>query len=83
MAQFGSTVSEEPMKDFVALTPADGTTFRATYAIWVGTGGDLVVKDANGDQCTFKNVPDGKDLRLAITALMEASTAGDVVALYL
>lgn len=52
-------------------------------AVYVGTGGDLVVrlKDADSDR-TYKNVPDGTTLSIRPKFVRSSSTAADLVGMY-
>jgi hypothetical protein len=69
--------------DWFAITPDDDTDLtQSVRAIWVGTGGDLVLMGADGNSETFKNVQSGY-LFVASPArvLATATTAEDLVGL--
>lgn len=51
-------------------------------ALFIGTGGDLVVNMADSDtDITFKNVPSGAVLDIQVRRVKTATTAADIVAL--
>ena len=53
-------------------------------ALYVGTGGDITVEMAGGQSVTFKNVPDGTFLPIAVskvTAVANGAIVGDIIAL--
>ena len=66
-----------------AITPSDDTdlTIGAT-AIYVGTGGNLVVITSFGQTVTFTNLADGQVLPVRVKRVLEASTATELVGLY-
>lgn len=67
-----------------AVTPDDAAPLpRVPKAIYVGTGGDLVLRGVSGDEdVTFANVPDGTMLPVhALFVRATGTTAGDIVAL--
>lgn len=66
-----------------AVTKSDSTTIFATRALYVGTTGDVAVVFADGGGTkTFKAVPAGSILPISVTKVMNATTAGDILALY-
>lgn len=69
-----------------AVTPNDNADIdtATTRALYVGTGGDLVVTmaDEQAADVTFRNVPDGMLLDLGVARVKSASTAADIVALF-
>jgi len=50
--------------------------------LWVGSGGSLVLVDAQGNSVEFKNVPAGTSIRCAPIQVDASSTAADIVALF-
>ncbi|MDA7618940.1 hypothetical protein N8618_00570 [bacterium] len=53
-------------------------------ALYVGTGGDITVEMSSGQSVTFKNVPDGTFLPIAVskvTAVANGAIVGDIIAL--
>jgi hypothetical protein len=74
-----------PASKAFAITPANGSDLSVVpRAIYVGTGGDLVVK-LRGDSAsvTLKNVPSGAVLPVrAIRVYSTSTTATDLVGLY-
>lgn len=70
--------------DFVAVVPSDSVnlTTRAV-ALFIGTGGDVVILNKAGNPITFKNVPDGSYLDCQTNRVnATGTTATDIVALY-
>jgi len=67
-------------KDGFAITESDTTIFRAD-ALYIGTGGDVVVTTSRGTALTFADVPGGFILPIACTQVKAASTAADIVGL--
>jgi hypothetical protein len=73
-----------------AITPAgrahpvtENVEIEATKALYIGVGGDLVVRMAGeGNVVTFKNVPDGASLAIEVDRVETSTTATDIVALY-
>jgi hypothetical protein len=67
----------------VAVTPNDSTLIPATRALYVGTGGTLVVTMAeDGVDATFTNVAAGIFPVQVTKVLSTGTTASDIVALY-
>ena len=66
--------------DAFAVTPSDSTIINAV-ALYVGTGGDVVIETRNGNPVTFANVPDGSILPVFAVKVMAASTAAGIVGL--
>lgn len=66
------------------ITPHDTVEFeRATKAVYVGTGGDLVLRSVNGTaDVTFRNLPAGFILDVRVRAIrLTGTTAADLVGL--
>lgn len=65
----------------VAVTPSDATVYQpAIRQLYVGTGGDVVLKDINDNVVTFKNVSDGSYIGPCyIKSVMQATTASNIV----
>lgn len=50
--------------------------------LYIGTGGDVKVTKANGQVQTFKNVPSGKELAIAVTKVWSNGTgASNIIGL--
>lgn len=74
-----------PASQSAAVTPHATNPIQAgaiaVKSLWVGTGGDLVLRLA-GDTAdrTYKNVPSGTMLYLMATHVRASGTAADIVA---
>ena len=64
---------------FWPLTTSDSKQDINIRGLFVGTGGDIVVKSDAGEQVTFKNVPDGSYLPIITDTVYTATTASDLV----
>lgn len=64
----------------IALTGADITTSdvtdyaRAFRGVYVGNGGDVKIRDAGGNDLTFKNVPAGYILPIVVVRVWTTGT---------
>lgn len=67
-------------QDAFAVTKSDATVIRAE-ALYVGTGGTVVVTTRKGNEATFTNVPSGSVLPIACTQVKAATTASGIVGL--
>lgn len=77
----GLPVSFVPSRAF-AVSPSD-TTVLMPGILYVGTGGDLVVKPANQpNEVTFLNVPDGTWFPVLVDKVMAATGATDILICY-
>jgi len=80
---FATSGAVNPGADAVAITPADADLGIRTRAVYVGTGGDLVVKmAASGNIVTFPNVVAGSLLPLRVTQIRAATSASNIVAVW-
>jgi hypothetical protein len=80
-----------PAKHFQAVTPSDiadiddsstASTIE-TRGIYIGTAGDLTVKDSDGNNVLFKNLLAGIVYPIATHRVMSTgTTAGDIVAMW-
>ena len=72
-----------PAKHGFAITPDDNADLpMATKAIYVGNGGDVVLRPVGSDQdVAFVNVPSGAILPVRTRAVRVSSTATDLVGL--
>ena len=73
-----------PAADCFTVTPFDTAELPSvTKALYVGTGGDVVLRPLNGDGfVTFRNVPDGGILDVRVRAVRDTgTTAADLVGL--
>jgi hypothetical protein len=65
----------------VAVVKSDSTVLPES-ALYVGTGGDLVVDMANGEtNVTFKGVASGAFLPIVVVKVKAATTAADILAI--
>ncbi|MEM7703264.1 MAG: hypothetical protein AAF251_15105 [Pseudomonadota bacterium] len=73
-----------PATDCFAITPDDSADLTtATKALFVGVGGDVVLRPVAGDtDVTFRNLPDGSVLDVRVRAIRSTgTTAGSLVGL--
>lgn len=72
-----------PASDGFAITPHDSNELtRVPRAIYVGTGGSIVLTTAKGNDLTFKNVPSGSVLSVrALKVKATNTTATDLIGL--
>lgn len=83
---------DSPADNAAAVTPHATNTLEADIgvtkprALYVGTGGSLVVHMANGAgtqaEVTFANVAAGSTLAIRPTRVLDTSTADNIVALW-
>jgi hypothetical protein len=73
-------MSSETGTESFAITPANGTTFQRARALWVGTGGNVVLRHrVGGATATFTNVQDGTMLDVcAVEVLSTNTTASNI-----
>lgn len=64
------------------ITPDDDAIIATTKAVMVSGTGDLAVEMEDGSQITITGAIEGKDYRLAVRKVLEASTATGIIALY-
>ena len=66
--------------------PGDNTaapnTAQWPCVLYVGTGGDLDIRTADGDDITLVNVPDGTFIPIQVIRVFTTSLAADIVALW-
>ena len=66
--------------------PGDATAapFNAQWpcVLYVGTGGALDIRTADGDDVSLVNVPDGTFIPIQVIRVFTTSTAADIVALW-
>lgn len=66
--------TSSPTKWF-AITPSDDNDLTvAVRAIWVGNGGDIAMRDADGNDEIFENVPNGYLLIASPTRVLATGT---------
>lgn len=66
-----------------AVTPSNSTNFSPCRALYVGTGGNVVVVFENDAEITFSNVPSGAILPVRAKRVNSTNTtASTIVALY-
>lgn len=84
------TAPSNPSAKAIAVTPSDTTSLlNRTYgdglprALYVGTGGDVNIQNADGATVVFSNVPTGAILPVrALRVYSTSTTASNIVALY-
>lgn len=65
------------------ITPGDGTIFdQPTRALYVGSGGTVVVEMLWGGTVSFEEVPAGSLLPARVRRVLGATTAGFLLGLY-
>jgi hypothetical protein len=71
-------------QDALALTKSDTTVYRRMFsALYVGTGGDVTIRTAQGNNVTFPDVPSGAILPITGDQLLSTGTdASGIVAMY-
>lgn len=74
----------DPSTGFGAVTPSDAASLpQLPRALYVGTGGDLTVRSANGVSVLFASVSAGSILPIRPDKVMATgTTASNIVALY-
>lgn len=80
-----ATLSEsDPADLWVACTPNDDTVFDPPpVALFVGVAGNMVLTGADGNACTFKNVPAGSLWPLQPTRVKATNTTcTDIILIY-
>lgn len=82
MGAFRSANATVSAHGAVAVTPSDATVLETTRALFVGTGGNLNVKMADGAIVLFTNVPAGVFPIQVEQVLSTSTTASNIVALY-
>ena len=83
---FANTIESvvTPAADCFPITPSDTDDLaKATKAIFVGTGGDVVLRSVSGAaDVTFRNLPDGSILDVRVRAIRASGTsAANIVGL--
>ena len=71
-----------PPEHAIAIEPAARDLAYVTRAIYVGTGGDVVVRMLGGGIVTLGNVPSGTLLPLRVDRVLPASTATGILGLW-
>ena len=73
-----------PARNASAVTPhATNALANVSKALWVGTGGDLVVRCADDDaDVTIPGVPSGSIIPVRVTHVRATSPAAGIVNLY-
>ena len=66
-----------PASDCFAISPNDLEDLpKATKALYIGTGGDVVLRPVSGTQdVTFRNLPDGSILDVRVRAIRASGTS--------
>lgn len=74
---------DSPAENAAAVTPADTALTNTPRALYVGTGGDVVVyMKGSTTAITFANVPGGTWLPLRVDQVRAATDASDIVAVW-
>lgn len=73
-----------PADNAAAVTPSDSTDLTyISRALYVGTGGNIVVTMMGGGDVTFSNVQDGTFLPIRVSRVKSTSTtASNIVNIY-
>lgn len=71
-----------PSKVYKNVTKSDATEYVGVRTLYVGTGGDVVTEDQEGNTVTHKNVPSGLELAISPRKIRTTSTASDFVIYY-
>jgi hypothetical protein len=72
-----------PADSFYAITPSNSADLPIQpRAIYIGSAGDLVVIDANGNETTFVNAVAGSWLPIRPKRVKATSTASNIVGIY-
>lgn len=66
----------------VAVTPTDLFIIPVTRSLYVGTGGNIAVRMADGQTITFQNVPAGIFPIQVDIVSSTGTTASNIIALY-
>jgi hypothetical protein len=67
----GATVPAYRVQD---ISPNDSFSFPQGRAIWIGSGGDVRVLTAGGDEVTIVGVPTGTLLPISVTKILFTGT---------
>ena len=74
---------EAPASLLFTVTPGTGDLLYRTRALYVGTGGTVVVVDPSGNQVSFTNVANGTTLPIRVDKVLSAgTTASGILGLY-
>jgi hypothetical protein len=68
-----------PSKVYRNVTKSDSVEYIGVRTLYVGSGGDVVTMDNEGNLVTHRNVPSGIELGISPVRIMAASTASDFV----
>lgn len=79
-----NTLGSVPGEDAGAVTPSDSVNLtRTARALYIGTGGNVVVITASGTVVTFANVQTGTVLPVRASRVNATNTtASNIVAIY-
>jgi len=74
-----------PSPKHAPITKSDATTYDPPLrALYVGTTGNVVITDSFGNDATYKNVPDGGEIRGLLISKVKSTgtTAADMIGWY-
>ena len=71
-----------PARRVAAVTPSDTTDLSGCRALWIGTGGNVVIKCVDDASAVTLAVPTGTLLPVFAARVMAATTATGIVAFY-
>lgn len=79
----GGNTSDAPATDYFAVTPSDTTNFTTpARSLYVGSGGNVVCVNGEGEAVTFTGVPTGAILPVVAYRVNSTSTtAASIVGL--
>ena len=78
-----SPIEAVSFNDAFAVTPSDSTVFsKMASALFVGTGGNVVVRTAAGNSVTFTGIPDGGWILVKCDMVKSTSTTASNIVAY-
>lgn len=72
---------QSPADEWFPVTPGPTELPFTPRAIYVGTAGDIIMEDKNGDSATFKALS-GQLIPVRPRKILAGTTAEDIVAIY-
>ncbi|MFB0612088.1 spike base protein, RCAP_Rcc01079 family [Aurantiacibacter poecillastricola] len=81
-ATAGDSLTAPAKNAFPITLHVDQDLPMATKAVYIGTGGDLVIRAVDSEEdVILKNVPPGAILPIRVRAVRDSSTAADIIGL--